>query len=335
MREQWPNALKLSQWFEQREAIFMLRSRLFWCGVLAGLCVCAAAAAAAATPDSVPAIDSIVAPASPLTPPLATTSPQLAVGLVVDVQGKGKVIAKNGSATPLELLQYLGLESRIELEAGSKASISHYASRSVYQLTGPSVTQVKADGLFTSEGIQAVVDLKAQPLLGGSRVPRLVPGGPKLYYKRPDIFLESIEGFSPVLFDRETQFQWPGKQADAYRLILSDSSGKQLMRSAVQGKRLRLPANVPLTPGQEYQWKVSAIKGKRIETTEIVNFRLADRFMQDEIVALRPGDDAPVAELVLYAILLEERYLSTQARAVWTRIAARRPALEQLRPWAR
>src|SRR5436190_1068741 len=68
------------------------------------------------------------------------------VGMVLDLQGAGQLVDK-GKAGKLQLLSYVKPQMELRLEPGSKASLSLYATRSVYQLKGPAVIEIGADRL--------------------------------------------------------------------------------------------------------------------------------------------------------------------------------------------
>jgi hypothetical protein len=72
-------------------------------------------------------------------------------GMVVDVQGTARLVS-GGASKKLELLAYVAPGARIEVDAGGRASVSVYAARSVYQVRGPAVVEVKADGLSAISG---------------------------------------------------------------------------------------------------------------------------------------------------------------------------------------
>ena len=96
-------------------------------------------------------------------------------GMVLDLQGPATVTA-GGKTARLELLANVQPQSRIELPAGSKASITIYATRSMYRLSGPTVVDVARGAVTLIKGNPTETQAMGEKLVATAQSDKLIPG---------------------------------------------------------------------------------------------------------------------------------------------------------------
>jgi hypothetical protein len=260
---------------------------------------------------------------------MVSAAPASTMGMVLDLQGSGDLLRK-GDSSKLQLLSYVQAGVQLRLAAGSKASVSHYAAKQIYQLTGPVLVQVDPDQLRLVEG----TPLASKPLAEKVVTAALNPGtGPAAFRMRsltPIMALAPANG-SSVLSTRP-QFSWEASEATRYEVELIEVPERVVAHAKVDAPRWELPAALKLDYGKNYRWTVSytsTVDGKTRSAQ--ANFQLPSKAEAESILALAPGKDAAVDEWVLYATILKDRQLHEDARAVWRQIAAQRPDLAPAR----
>jgi hypothetical protein len=258
------------------------------------------------------------------------------VGMVLDLQGPGQ-ISEGGMTRQLQLLASIGPESRVQLPAGSKASVTIYSTRSVYRLEGPVVVEATRDGLTVVQGRTPEVKALGEKLVAAAQVGNAIPGAYRMRSLRipPGVVLLSPEPGN-VLLDTRPAFSWEAAETSAYTLTLQAESGGLSYNTAVSGTRWQLPEGIQLEYGKTYDWKVASVSpGSGQVHSASGKFSLATRAEADQVAALRPADADPIEEWVFYAVVLQQRRIGTEAREAWKRIAARRPDLERATELAR
>ena len=259
-----------------------------------------------------------------------------AVGMVLDLQGTAQV-TENGQTGKLLLLARLTPDTRIDLPAGAKASVTLYATRSVYRLTGPTVIDVSKDALIVVKG--AAPEVKSM----GQKAVAAAPAGPFVtgaYRMRsiaipPPVLLASPENGS-VLLDTQPKFSWEATDASSFKVALQTESGQPIYSATVNGNQWALPKGAQLERGQSYKWTVSFVSqpdGESRSTTG--KFSLATKAEADEFSAMRPLEADPIEDWVYYAVLLQQRQVRGEARSVWQRVARLRPDLDRAAELAR
>lgn len=269
-----------------------------------------------------------------LRPALSADAP--AVGMVLDLQGGAQLI-ENGRSSKLQLLARLTPETQLELQAGAKASVTLYATRSVYRLTGPTVIGVTKEGLTVVKGAPPEVRVMGQKPVAEAPAGKFVTGAYRMRSIRvpPPVLLASPENGS-VLLDTRPTFSWEAADVTSFTIALQAESGQPSYSVKVNGNQWALPEGVQLERGKSYNWSVAFVSQPEGETRSAAGkFSLATKSEADEFAALKPGDADPIEEWVYYAVLLQQRQMRGEARSVWQRIAQQRPDLERAGELAR
>lgn len=269
------------------------------------------------------ALGAILLPAAAL----VAAAPTATIGMVLDLQGSGDLL-RNGESSKLQLLSYVQPGVQLRFAAGSKASVSHYAAKQIYQLTGPVLVTVEADQLRLVEGTPLASKPLAEKVVTAAL--NAGPGGFRMRSLVPVMTLAPANGSSTL--STRPQFNWEASEATRYEVDLIEVPERVIAHAKVDAPRWELPANIKLDYGKAYRWTVSytsSVDGKTRSAQ--ANFNLPTKAEADAIQALAPGKDAAVDEWVLYATILKERQLLDDARAVWRRIAAQRPDLAPAR----
>lgn len=262
-----------------------------------------------------------------LSPALAAPADN-AVGMVLDLQGNAQVTDKGGTGK-LQLLAYLKPQTRITLEAGSKASLSLYATRSTYQLTGPAVVDVSKDQLTVVQGNPPAIRSMSEKLVAAAETTSLAAGAYRMRSVAPRIVVVTPENGS-ILLDNRLAFSWVAAEAASYDIVLRDKEEKVLASVKVNENHWQLPTDVKLDPGNVYYWTVSyrsARDGKNHSASG--EFTLASREEVAVLAELKPAASAPIEEWILYAAMLQGRRYLQEARNVWQFIAVQRPDLQR------
>lgn len=270
-----------------------------------------------------------------LASPLAATE-AAAVGMVLDVQGAVQVV-EQGRSNPLQLLARLAPGSRLELPPQSRVSLTLYASRSVYRLTGPATVDVSRDDVKVVRGPPADVRAMGEKQVAVAATGALVTGAYRMRNLQPvsPMVLTTPENGSVLIEDRPT-FAWDGPQAGRFKLSLQEQGGGATYGATIAGNQWTLPAGVRLRYGAGYVWTVNAEDPAAAEsTTATGRFSLATRTEVEQFAALLPAETDPIEDWVYYAALLQQRQIRTDARKAWQRIARERPDLQRAAELAR
>jgi hypothetical protein len=249
------------------------------------------------------------------------------IGMVLDLQGPAEV-TENGVAGKLQLLANLAPQTRIELPAGSKASLTLYATRSVYRLSGPIVVETARDGLTVLRGQAPEVKRMGEKLVSAPQTGTLIAGAYRMRNLRiaPPVVLTSPESGS-VLLDTRPAFSWETADRGPYTLTLRAESGGLSYNARVEGRSWSLPEGIQLEHGKTYEWKVSYQTPNGEPRAAEGRFSLATRADAEQFAAMRPADGDPIEDWVFYAVLLRQHQVRDEARKAWQRIGVRRPDL--------
>ncbi|MBI1891785.1 MAG: DUF928 domain-containing protein [Burkholderiales bacterium] len=251
-----------------------------------------------------------------------------AVGMVLDLQGSGQ-IKDSGSVSKLQLLSYLKPQMQVTLDDGSKASLTIYATRTVYQLTGPAVVEVAKDKLNVIQGKPPVSKTMQEKLVVAAENVNVTPGA---YRMRgiPAIRVTSPENNS-VIFGKRPTFRWNGPEKTTFDVVLQDDSDKEIVRTKVAGNSWELPSKLALTEGNMYRWTVSFKSSEGRTVSSVGEFTVATKSEAATLGELRPASSAPIEEWVLYAAMLRDRDMLDEEQTVWRLIYERRPDLQAAR----
>jgi hypothetical protein len=261
-------------------------------------------------------------------PGTATAADNAVAGMVLDLQGTGQ-IADNGKTSKLQLLAYLKPQMQLSLDAGSKASVSLYATKSVYQLTGPAVVEIEADKLVVKQGQPPVVKSKSQKLVAATETVNLVPGAVRMREMPPRVLL-LIPQNGGVILDNRPAFKWDALEAATYEVTVLEAAGRTVAQSKTADSGWQLPENQQLANGKTYRWTVAYTSPRDNKTYRATGeFSVIEKSAAAELAALKPAEDGATEDWVLYALVLQNRNMNDEARNVWRRIAAKRPDLQK------
>lgn len=243
-----------------------------------------------------------------------------AVGMVLDLRGD----ARAGGA-PLQLLGYVRSGQQIRLGSDGRASVSHYGSKLVYQLSGPLEAQVGSDGIRVLKGAPPRTRSLAEKLVRAAVDPRLSPAAVKMRA------LSDVALLAPanraLLLEAPQRFAWKAEPDGDYRIHVDELDGRRVAAGSSRDGHWELPAGTRLAPGTGYRWTVTHTAADGEQTSGSASFALAADSERAEVQALRPAPDAAIEDWVLYAAILDGRRMEQEARAAWREIAARRPDL--------
>jgi hypothetical protein len=256
------------------------------------------------------------------------------VGMIVNLQGGGEVVAGDVNSK-MQLLQYVKPKMQLKLDAGSKASVSHYQSKMIYQLTGPAVIEVDADGLKALSGNAPVSKSMAQKLVVAAADSNLMPAAVRMRDAIAPITIATTKNGS-VLLKARPVFTWNAFEATSYDFKLEKKTGGEVLHSKVDAASMELPAGVNLEYGMTYKWSVSYVAAAdgKINTVE-GEFSVLPEADAQNMLSLKPAADAPIEEWILYASTLQNRHVFEEAHEIWRQIAVQRPDLKVVQNFAR
>jgi hypothetical protein len=237
------------------------------------------------------------------------------VGLVTELNGAGSVAQKpDGGA--LEQLHELMPGAVVTLTAGARAVVVHTPSGIVYELAGPGRYRVQAGALEA---------------LSGRLARRELPPAIKAFQLRPLSTMQAsivLRGSAQARLDGpvggvvsadELSYRIRGDvQSPALELL--DGEG-QSIATAREAPAVFNPAQVAaLQPGRQYVVRVSGsdARGKPVELSS--RFWLVDADAATRLRAARPSENAPLTDLIVYAMALEVGGATATAREMWQRI---------------
>ena len=248
-----------------------------------------------------------------------------ATGMVLDVQGSGEVL-QQGTRSKLQLLGYVQPGATITLDAGARASVSHYRARLIYRLAGPVQVRIEADGVRHLSGNAAQTLSLAEKTVSAALHPNLGAAALKLR-TLPHIVVQSPVNGSSILSARPT-FRWESSEPGSYQVDVVELPDRLVAQGSTDANTWELPPQTALAYGKSYRWSVASVPaaGARVRTA-VAGFNLPSKADADMLGALAPAADAPADEWVLYASILKEWNMQDEAKGVWRRIALLRPDL--------
>ena len=260
------------------------------------------------------------------------------VGMVLDVQGSGEVVQKDRDnkdvAGKLQLLGYVKAGAKIRLDAASKASVSHYGAKLIYQMTGPVTAEVGADGLKVVSGKAPVTKSLAEKVVQAAVNPNLGAAAFKMRALTQDIAMLSPSNRSKQVSPRP-RFQWSAPEPGSFQVTVTELPDTVVHRATVDGMVWDLPAGAKLAQGKDYRWSVSGAGPDGQARSASADFSIATQAEADSVLGLRPPSGAAVEEWVMYVAILRDRGMVDEARDVWRIIASQRPDLSSANPLAR
>ncbi len=241
------------------------------------------------------------------------------VGLVTELAGSGSVAQKpDGGA--LEQLHELLPGAVVALNAGSRAVVVHTPSGVVYELNGPGRYRVQTGALEA---------------LSGRLARRELPPEIKSFQLKPLSSMQAsivLRGSAPariegpmggVLSAEELSFRIRG-DVQSPSLELVDADGQTVASAREAPAVFNAAQATALQPGRQYVVRVKGTdaRGKAVELSS--RFWLVDADAATRLRAARPSENAPLTDLIVYAMALEVGGASATAREVWRVVNERR-----------
>lgn len=252
------------------------------------------------------------------------------IGIILDLQGSVKLL-EQAPGRKLQLLSYLKPNDQIQIEEGSKLSISLYSNRAVYRFVGPSLILAEKDQIKVLKGTAPEVRQVKEKLSTGGSPEQLITGAIRMRQLAPKIAVLSPEN-GAVLLQAPKDLNWAAVEKASYELRIVDEDENLIVETSLNGNSWPIPNQLKWLPGKAYKWSVSFISerdgGRYMSSGE---FRIADDALRAELAKLKPADDAVIEEWVLYAAFLQSKAMYQEARDTWKRIGKLRPDLERIR----
>ncbi|MFZ6800438.1 hypothetical protein [Undibacterium sp. Di24W] len=260
----------------------------------------------------------------------ANSNKEPSVGIVLDLQGQVSVL-NQAQGRKLQLLSYLKQNEQIQLEQGSKLSVSLYANRSVYRFVGPALIMAEKDQIKLLKGAAPEVKQVKEKLVVGAESSQLLTGAIRMRQLPPKIAVLTPEN-GALLLHPPKDLNWAAVEKATYDIRIVDEDESLIIEAQSQSNSWVLPLHLKWVPGKAYKWSASFVSerdgGRYMASGE---FRLIDTLSQMELGKLKPSEDAMIEEWVLYAAHLEAKSMFQEAREAWKKIAQSRPDLERKR----
>jgi hypothetical protein len=258
-------------------------------------------------------------------------------GMVLDLHGSAQLQDKD-KTVGLQLLAYLKPGMQISLPAGSKASLSLYATRTVYQLSGPALVEIARDKLVLLQGTPPLARPIAEKLVTAAQASDDVPGAYRLRRTAPKLLLTRPEN-QALLLNTRPRFCWSSRETATFAITLQElpeSAGHSVVQAATGDNCWQLPEGRQLAYGKTYRWTVSytSAADKRSYSAE-AEFSLPAEAEAAQFAALKPSADAAIEEWILYAATMRNQQLNEEAHSAWQFIATRRPDLDKVQELAK
>lgn len=258
-----------------------------------------------------------------------------AVAMIADLVGGGCTLS-GATPGPCEILGYLEPGSTLRLTKGARATVVFFGSGREYVVAGPGETRIDATAPTTLAGnvpqgrelaLARDTGLEASDVRGHKQAALILRGFSK---RKKKLRLHTPRNTGVI--DPHPTFEWaalePGVQ---YRFALSDQAGRMVLQTLVNTNRFTLPSEITLTEATLYTWQVDTRLADGTTFSSSADFTLLEQSQRRALERVRPAADAPVSELVLYAVLLEREGVRGAAKRWWALAAERRPGDEVLR----
>jgi hypothetical protein len=254
----------------------------------------------------------------------AGTAAQVAkepVALVTELAGTGRVSQKPQDGA-LQQLHELAPGTIVSLTRGARAVLVHTPTGTVYELAGPGRFQVGANGVDALEGSKlakrelppAIKSFQLKPL-STMQASIVMRGAPTVRLEGPD---------GGVLSDDELTYRVRGT-LEKRSVELIDAEGATHSAINDSGTGFNPASSAALQPGRKYLVRVRGTDTHGRATELSARFWLIDPEAADRLTAARPGSDATLTELIVYAMAVESAGATASARAAWQRVNGRRP----------
>jgi hypothetical protein len=242
------------------------------------------------------------------------------VALVTELAGTGSVAQKPQDGA-LEQLHELAPGAVVSLTRGARAVVVHTPTGTVYELAGPGRYRVRAGGIDALEGAK-LVRRDLPPAIRSFRLKPLSTMQASIVMRgTPTVQLEGPDG--GVLSGEELNYRVRGTlAARSVELVEADGAAPWPIRDS---GTVFTPASVAtVQPGKQYLVRVRGMDARGRSTEVSARFWLIDPQAAARLAAARPGVDATLTDLIVYAMALESAGATASARAAWQQANERR-----------
>ncbi|MDJ0652776.1 MAG: hypothetical protein QNJ40_01370 [Xanthomonadales bacterium] len=246
------------------------------------------------------------------------------VAMVTDLTGD----AQRGGES-LSILSDLGVGDVVAVSEQSVVHVVYYAESREFVFRGPAEFEVGPAEPKTLSGAepnsQSMMpegegSISTVGLAQAAMVMRAAPNEARLELNFP---------VETMLLEAPASFSWAELAAGiGYAFELTDGEGRSLLESIVNGTSLQLPAHIDLKPGEYYTWSLETRLPDGRKFSSWASFSVADEALKTRVNDIRPGDDASVSRLVVFALWLEQNELLSEAQVYWARAGEVRPSLK-------
>jgi hypothetical protein len=250
----------------------------------------------------------------------AAPVPTEPVALVTELAGTGSVAQKPQDGA-LEQLHELWPGAIVTLARGARAVVVHTPTGSVYELAGPGRFRVQASGVDALEGAKlakrdlppAIRSFKLKPL-SSMQASIVMRGAPTVRLEGPD---------GGVLSGEELNYRVRGTLAiRSVELIEAEGATRSTINDS--GTAFNPARAATVQPGKQYRVLVQGTDSRGRATELSARFWLIDTAAAARLTAARPGVDASLTELIVYAMALESAGATASAGAAWQQVNERR-----------
>lgn len=278
----------------------------------------------------------LAAPLAQAQAPAPAAAPQPAaawVAMALDRQGEVQVSspARKGR---LQVLDYLPLEADLTLPAGSRVTLVYLATSQEWQLEGPGRVRLLAAQPRAEQGAAPRLNEASGARPAMAREPaqreRLTLGAMVM---RGAHALGVVSPNQVDVLGPRPSLLWHTLQDRPVRVSLFDAATGTRVAQVVTSERQWAPA-ADLPPGA-YTWQVEFAADPTGPPQQAAFRVMADADERRQRLGPAPAADAPFAQRVAYALMLQGQDLRHDALLMWRALSAERPDEESLRQRAR
>ena len=258
----------------------------------------------------------------------ATVFAKDTIAMITDLTGKA-VITSNAEQKPGEILMSMSSGDEIHIDSDSKLTLVYFESAKEYSFPENSVIHISAEEpLNKSSSKIAVRDLEISnttglmPVSDDYRQAALVLRGG--FKNTPRIKL--IHPVRGKVLDTQPTFEWlPIDKDIPHRFIISDSSERTLLDTTVLGSSFKLPLSHKIEKGEIYSWQLEAQDSNSKIYSTPAKFSLIGDKDREMIEKMRPKGDFSFSERVIFALMLEQLGVYSEANMYWKELSVERP----------
>lgn len=252
------------------------------------------------------------------------------VALVTDVSGRVT------GPEAVRVLSEVGVNTSLQLDAGSRLAVIYLASGTEYRFTGPAQVRFQAAEPLVVSGAQP--QTKASILAKGVGVEIKPSRVAQAAFVMRGGVVAHIKVIGPAgtrTLGTPSEFRWQEAEPGmTYHFELVDAGGKTVYGTDTSTAAVTLPTSVQLQDGAKYSWDVAAHAASGRRFVGSGDFSVATPALRAEAEALRPGANATLSDRVAYAAWLTQMELHDEARKAWKVLATERPDEPLLRSQA-